>query len=309
MTTDRARLEIVVIEEQPAPGQATTPGGGTPTPIPSSPGQPDPSNPSAVASFAAGIGVSQGSRLAAGLAGATGSGTAAGLAAAGTGAALGALAIATNPLVIAFGALAVGGFVLKESFQSITRQLDSMRESLAPFSAGVAGGGAAADILRLESRIRQASEIGGALGEFLEERGELDAVMRDIQTNILRPLLPIVTDAVELLTAILRVVEGITDFFPELKSIPEAMKTIEEFLQDFKGKGEIPDRILQALQVILQMSRKFIDGNEEARQNTLREEILKFLDPAGFDPGAEEFDPGAPRQGAPLTPGGRGPLG
>jgi len=127
-------------------------------------------------------------------------------------------AIATGAATLLAGAAVVtaGLAALGIAANKASNALSGVAESIGDISPDVAIGLATAELGELRARIDRAEEIGPELAQFIEARGEIDATITEIKTDLLKPLIPIATDIVAILADVLRVIKPITEMISEI---------------------------------------------------------------------------------------------
>jgi hypothetical protein len=116
--------------------------------------------------------------------------------------------------------------------------LDETSKKLAPYSGELAVAQAQTELAQIQGDMRRAQLLGGDLAHFTEARSRLSQTGQDVMADLLRPLLPLATSAVEMLTSILEtlsaVIKGLEQFFgggQVWAAINEQLRAIERNTQ------------------------------------------------------------------------------
>lgn len=145
------------------------------------------------------------------------------------------------------GILLAGGLIATEAIRRVSAGLQTLEESLAPFSGEIAAARANVEIRAIEGRIRRAEEFGPALASLAETRGNFEESFEDFKTKILVTFIPLIEGILTGVTSILNLIPGFRpdptedDFVERIifELISQNDRTIQE-TKRIMGRGQIP---------------------------------------------------------------------
>lgn len=105
------------------------------------------------------------------------------------------------------GAVLAGGLVISEVLGRVSRGLENLEDSLAPFSGEIAAARANVEIRAIEGRIRRAEEFGPALAGLAETRGRFEESFEDFKASIVVNFIPLVEGILTAATSILKTLD------------------------------------------------------------------------------------------------------
>lgn len=200
------------------------------------------------------------------------------------------IAIAAS-LVVAIGGSIIAFKLLSNTIQKIDRELEGVISPLRELSGSIALASAQNQIKEIESQLRRASYVDKDLSAIESDRGDIKALLTDINTQLLRIILPVVKEGADTLKAALRTVEPAVRIIANLEGLSGgAFKLMKD---NWKGQQVILELLSKYLGIIADNTAT----DEEDAADRYEKEIGKFI--AGL-----RDRPGVPVVRGPVIPRG-----